>query len=189
MSKQLIIAIGREFASGGHLIAEMLAERFQLPLLDKNLLKEIASKREVDHRKLEKYDEVPKKQFFTRTVKGFSSSPEENIANMQFEYLRKKAESGESFVIVGRCGETVLREFPCMISIFILGDWEDKVKRVMECEEFSRAEAELYITRMNKRRKNYHNYYSDRKWGDSRNYDITINDSKMGMEKGNINVI
>lgn len=115
MAQQLIISIGREYGSGGHEIAERLAERFELHFYDKNLLKEIALEKNINADKLEKYDEIPRS--VSRKVRGFSSSPEENTANMQFEYLRKMAENGKSFVIVGRCSETVLRDYSCMISI------------------------------------------------------------------------
>ncbi|MDO5147004.1 MAG: cytidylate kinase-like family protein [Eubacteriales bacterium] len=183
MSKQLIISVSREFGSGGHCIAEMLAKKFQLPLLDKNILWEIAMERELDHRHLEKYDETPKSQLFTRTVKGFSSSPEENIANLQFQYLKKKAENGDSFVVVGRCAEAVLKQYPAMVSIFVLAPLEDKIDRIMEKEHLNQEEAKQYIQKQNRKRKNYHNYYSDVKWGDSRNYDITINSSRLGLKE------
>lgn len=183
MSEQIIISVGREFGSGGHVIAQNLAEHFKLPLYDYNLLREIAIDRALDINKLEKYDEVPRNRLFSRSVRGYSNSPEENIAHMQFEYLQKKAEKGESFVIVGRCAETVLRSFPCMISIFILADMKYKIERTAESMEISPAEAELLVNRHNKKRKEYHNYYCTGKWGDSRNYDISINSSKLGIEK------
>ena len=105
---------------------------------------------------------------------------EENIANMQFDYLQKKAAKGESFVVVGRCAETMLKAYPALVSIFILGDWDHKVERVKKLYNMSAAEAETYIVRRDKKRKNYHNYYCDGKWGDSRNYDISVNSSKLG---------
>ena len=55
MDKQLIISIGREFGSGGHEIAEMLAERFELNLYDKNLLEQIANDKNLNVKNLEKY--------------------------------------------------------------------------------------------------------------------------------------
>lgn len=183
MSKQLIISVSREFGSGGHVIAEKLAERFNLPLYDKNLLREIAGERDLNAQKLEKYDEVPKLRLFSRTVNGHSSSPEENIANLQFDFLRKKAENGDSFIIVGRCAETVLKKFDCMVPVFILADKEEKVKRIMELHNLSKNEAELMIHRENRKRKEYHNYYSTVKWGDSRNYDMTINSGRLGIDK------
>ena len=67
MNKQLIISVSREFGSGGHVIAEQLAKRFNLPLYDNNLLQEIAEKKNLAAESLEKYDEVPKnKSFFKK---------------------------------------------------------------------------------------------------------------------------
>lgn len=180
MEKQLIISIGREFGSGGHEIAEKLAERFSLKLYDKNLLKHIAEERNVDSKHFEKYDEAPRNLLFSRTVKGLSNSMEENVANMQFNFLKKKAEEGESFVVVGRCSETILKDYPGFISIFVLGDKENKMERVMRLYNMSEEEAELYIYRQDRKRKGYHNYYCKGKWGDSRNYDISVNSSKLG---------
>ena len=183
MSKQLIISLSREVGSGGHLIAEKLAERFELPLYDKNLLREIAGERDINPQKLEKYDEVPRYKFFSRTVNGHSSSPEENIANLQFDFLRKKAKQGDSFVIVGRCAETVLKEFECMVPIFILADKDVKLKRIMELHNLTENEAKVMIHRENRKRKDYHNYYSEVKWGDSRNYDLSINSGRLGIDR------
>lgn len=121
LKKQLIISIGREYGSGGHRIAEELAKRFGLTFYDYHMLGEIALDKKVDVKTLEKFDELPKIPFFSRTVKGYSNSPQENIANLQFDFLRKKADEGESFVIVGRCAETILKENPNLISFFVLG--------------------------------------------------------------------
>ena len=181
MPQQLIISIGREYGSGGHEIAEELAERFGLHFYDKNLLKEIATEKNVDVNRLEKYDELPRS--VSRKVRGFSNSPEENIANMQFEYLRKMAENGKSFVIVGRCSETVLRDYSCMISIFILADLSYKIDRISSQQGISREKAEILINRQNKKRKGYRNCYCAKKCGHSQNYDISINSSRLGIER------
>mgnify|MGYP004522727783 FL=1 len=180
MGKQLIISVGREFGSGGHEIAEMLAKKFDLKLYDKNLLQNIAQEKEVDAQNIEKYDEVPRNMLFSRTVKGYSNSMEENVAQMQFDYLKRKAKEGESFVVVGRCSEVILKDNPALISIFVVGDYDSKVERIMRVYKMSRPEAESFMVRQNKKRKGYHNYYCKEKWGDSRNYDITVNSSKLG---------
>lgn len=180
MGKQLIISVGREFGSGGHEIAEMLAKEFDLKLYDKNLLQNIAQEKEVDAQNIEKYDEVPRNMLLSRTVKGYSNSMEENVAQMQFDYLKRKAKEGESFVVVGRCSEVILKDNPALISIFVVGDYDSKVERIMRVYKMSRPEAEIFMARQNKKRKGYHNYYCKEKWGDSRNYDITVNSSKLG---------
>ncbi len=181
---QLIISVGREFGSGGHELAEMLAKYYKLHLYDHSILKEIATKMQVDYVAMKAYDETKKIKGITRTVKGMSSSHAHNIAQLQFKFLKKKAEKGESFVVVGRCGESVLKENPALISLFVLGDEEDKVKRVMEVYDKNEKEALKMMKAHDKYRKNYHNsHFPDRKWGDSRNYDLSINSSKLGEEE------
>lgn len=100
---------------------------------------------------------------------------------MQFEYLQKMAEQGDSFVVVGRCAETVLKKYEGLISIYILADAEAKIRRIMETDGVSRMEAEVLMRRRDKERKSYHNYYCVHKWGDSRNYDICVNSSRLGI--------
>lgn len=182
MSKQMIISIGREFGSGGHVIAEKLAELFDIPLYDNNLLCHIAEEKEMDHDSIKKYDEKPKNKFLYRKVSGYSSSPEENIANMQFEYIRRMAEEGKSFVIVGRCAETKLRDFPALISIFVLGRKEEKIKRVMDKFNLDEDSAKQLMQKEDWKKKTYHNYYCKGKWGDARNYDLTVDSGRLGVD-------
>lgn len=179
--EQLIISIGREFGTAGHEIAEKLAEHYGLPLYDQNLLDEIAEKRNVDSKKLKEFDEKQTVALY-RTVKGMSSSPSENVAQMQFDYLREKAKSGESFVVVGRCSEEVLKDYKCMIPIFINGDMDCKVARIVKKYGLTDDEAREYIKKMDRKRKYYHNSHCDTKWGDSRNYELTINSSRLGID-------
>lgn len=183
MGKQLIITVGREFGSGGHEIAEKLAERLGLNFYDRKMLDELGKEKNISIEYLEKYDEQPKKWFGSRTVRNFSNSMEEIIAEMQFDYIAEKANSGESFVIVGRCAEAVLKDYEGMISIFILGNKKEKTKRVMERYYLNEFDAQNKMKRHDKTRKNYHNRHADGKWGDSRTYDICVNSSCLGVDK------
>lgn len=182
MSKPLIITVGREFGSGGHIIAEMLAKKFDLPLYDSNILQEIATYKNIDHKDIERYDESRKNRLFTRTVRGYSNAHEDNIAQLQFRYLREKAENNESFVVVGRCSETILRGYPGVVSIFVLADKECKIERIKKLNNISSVEADVLINKQDRQRKFYHNYHCSIKWGDSRNYDLSINSSRLGIE-------
>lgn len=180
--KQTIISVGREFGSGGHVIARNLADIFNLPLYDYNIIQEIASHKNVDAEDLEQYDELPSNRFFSRRVSGYSNSPEENVAHMQFEFIKKKAADGESFVVVGRCSEEILKGYEGLISIFILGDMDYKINRTATHHQISNKEAEKLILENDKKRRNYHDYFCETKWGDAKNYDLTINISKLGLE-------
>ena len=182
MGKQLIITVGREFGSGGHIIAVKLAEHFGIQLLDSNILAEVAKKSNAREEYLKKYDESARNLFFSRTVNGFSNSPEEIIAQMQFDYIKQKSDAGESFVVIGRCADYILRENPALVRVFVLGDTEAKIKRTAEREGISEEKAKIRMEQADKRRKYFHNTHSENKWGDSRSYDITVNSSKLGLD-------
>ena len=183
MGKQRIIAISREYGSGGHQVAREVAAALELPLYDKNLLEEIARQKSVDVKQLEKYDEHPKHHLLSRRVKGYSNSPQEVIAQMQFDYLRNLAGEGKSFVVLGRCGEYVLKDYEGLVSIFILADETDKTASVAQRENVSLKEADVLRKRTDLKRKMYHNNHCPQKWGDARNYDLTINSSRLGLER------
>lgn len=183
MEKQLIIAISREYGTGGHRVAKVLAEKFGINFYDRRMLEEIAAQKNMSVDTLNKYDELPKKPLISRTVRGMSNSPEEAIANFQFDYIREKAESGESFVILGRCAEHVLKDHPGLITVFILGDKEDKLKYIENSRNVNEQTAAAMMFRHDRKRKAYHNYHCPNKWGDARGYDLTINGSRLGIQK------
>ena len=103
MSKQILVSIGREFGSGGHEIAAKIAEHFQIPLYDRNLLEDVAVEKGINAGALEPYDERPKKHVISRTVRNLSNSNEQNVNEMQFDYLRQKANSGRRQQRTRRC--------------------------------------------------------------------------------------
>ena len=182
MEKQLIISIGREFGSAGHEIADRLAKHYGLSLYDHNLLREVAKERGLDAVALEEFDEKKRNKILTRTVRGMSNSPAQNVAQIQFDFLREKAESGKSFVVVGRCSEYVLKEYG-VVSIFILGDMDTKVARIQRLYNKTEKEAKFMIADRDRSRKAYHNSHCPTKWGDSRGYDLSLNSSRLGMDE------
>lgn len=182
MEGQVIIAIGREFGSGGHEVAELIAQKLEIYLIDDKLLYDLSAEKKIPYEEVKKYDERPKVPFLSRTVAGYTNAMEEHLAKMQFKYLKEMADRGESFVIVGRCAEYVLREYDCMTSVFISGNVKTKCARVMEKYQLSEDEAKKLMKKKDATRKAYHNYYCDGKWGDSRNYDLCINSSNIGIE-------
>ena len=183
MEKQLIVSIGREVGSGGREIGEMIAKHYNIPLIDKNILEEIAEKKQVEAEHLKDIDKKYVTPIFKRTVRGFSSSVQDNLYLLQFEHLQEKAKRGESFVIVGRCGEDVLKEYDALVSIFVLGDKEVKRERIMRLYDKNEFTAERLMHEKDTERKRYHNSFCEGKWGDSRNYYISINSSVLGIEK------
>ncbi len=180
--EQTIITIGREYGRGGREIAKRLGQRLGITVYDKNMLDEMHNRYGFDKEVLSEHEESPVNVLFSRTVRGYSSSVEEIVAQRGFEFMREKADSGESFIMVGRCGEHVLRDYPCTRSFFILGDEQSKIRRIMERNGIGRKEAAERMARTDRQRRSYHNHYCDGRWGDSRYYDLCVNSSILGVE-------
>ena len=182
MAKQFIISIGREYGSGGRVIAEHLAKTLNVKFYDKNIIEHIAQEKNLNLDQLKKYDEKARNIWLSRSVDGLSNSPEDTIAQMQFDFLKERAQAGESFVVLGRCASYILRDFDCMIKVFVTSDMHHKMERIASIEHLDPVMVEDMIIKNNKKRKAYHNFYSKEKWGDSRYYDLIISTSKIGID-------
>ena len=183
MANQFILSVSREFGSGGHEIAQAVAEHYGVALYDKNLLDEMGKEKGIDLSGFSGSDEKMINVFTSRTVNGFNSSPEYALAQMQFEFLKEKAQNGESFVVCGRCADYILRENPALISVFVFADENNATERIMKLNECSPVQAIKTIEKNNRRRREYHNQYCKTKWGDMRCYDLCVNSSRLGTEK------
>ena len=182
MAKQFIISIGREYGSGGRVIAEHLAKTLNVKFYDKNIIEHIAQEKKLNLDQLKKYDEKARNIWLSRSVDGLSNSPEDTIAQMQFDFLKERAQAGESFVVLGRCESYILRDFDCMIKVFVTSDMHHKMERIASIEHLDPVMVEDMSIKNNKKRKAYHNFYSKEKWGDSRYYDLIISTSKIGID-------
>ncbi|MBR2491621.1 MAG: cytidylate kinase-like family protein [Ruminiclostridium sp.] len=186
--KQLIISIGRESGSGGHEIAEKLAQRFDLPLYDKNLLTEIARDKNLDEEALRKYEEAPRNHFFGRSIRGrnhdmLNNSMQAGVFAIQTSWLQEKAEAGDSFIVVGRCAEAALGNHPGLVSLFICGEPDARINRLMKRHNFTFREASDYMVKQDKRRRAYHDENCTGSWGDAPNYHLTISSTPMGIDR------
>ena len=183
MGKQFIISVSREYGSQGHRIGENLARRLGVEMIDRAMLDQMMRDKGFSDQEIGIYSEKTKKPFFSRTVRGYTNSIEENVAHLQFDYIQEQADTGKSFVVIGRCSEAVLARYPGLISIFVTGDEVAKLEHIMKTYDLDMRDAMNKIKRHDAKRKTYHNSYAPFKWGDSRHYDLLINSSKLGLEK------
>lgn len=188
---KFVIAIGRELGSGGKEIAEKVASRLGIKFYDKKLLEIAARESGLDTTIFENADERESHTFagnifsihgaITDMFMGSSCMDADQLFSIQSEAIRNLAER-ESCVIVGRCAEYVLRDHRKIASIFITADYEERVKYVMNHDNVNRAQAIDTIEKGDKRRRQYHDYYSTGKWGEARCYNLCINSSHMGID-------
>lgn len=128
------------------------------------------------------YDEKPRRLFLSRTVRGYSNSPELNVAELQFALLKSKAADEDSFVVVGRCSDKIFDGIAPVISIFICADKKDRISRIEEIRNLSEKDALKKIEKHDKRRASYHDFYTKRKWGFASAYDVCVNSSVLGID-------
>ena len=101
---------------------------------------------------------------------------------MQSKVIRQIASEGDC-IFVGRCADYILREREDVISVFITADFKDRVSRVAEYEGITEQAAKEVISKADKTRATYYNFYTDKKWGRAASYDVCLNSSKVSLEQ------
>lgn len=198
MTDNLIITIGRQCGSGGKKIGEMLAEKMGVKCYEKELLSLAAKHSGLCQELFEKHDERPTSSFLYSlvmdsysmgyTTSGYSDMPiNHKIFLAQFDTIKKIANES-SCVIVGRCADYALEDYPNIVSVFITGNDTDKIKRIQDIYNVTESKARDIIVKTDKQRSSYYNYYSNKKWSDPRSYDLCVNSSTVGLE-GVVDVI
>ncbi len=192
MKGNLVISIGRQCGSGGKVIGQMVADKLGIKCYDKELLTRAAKESGLCEELFETHDEKPTISFLYSLVMdtyslGYTTSAymdmpiNHKIFLAQFDTIKKLAEE-ESCVIVGRCADYALAENPNMVSVFITSDDDHRMERLSKLYNVTPAKAKDIMVKTDKKRSSYYNYYSSKKWGDSRSYDFCINSSVLGVE-------
>jgi len=190
MEQNFVISLGRQIGAGGLETAHRLADEFGIRMLDRELLMEAAKDSGISPEFFEGNDEKSSHKLKLFNLRLFSSHGsttmtnsvmlDENLFKLQSEVLRKIAFS-ESCVIVGRCADYILRDHPRMVSVFISADIESRIARMMKSHEgWSEDYARRYIETGDRKRADYYNYYTFKKWGDSSSYNLCVDSSRLG---------
>ena len=190
----MIICIGREFGSGGHEIGRILAKKLGLKLYDRDLIDKAAEKivampKEV----LEKADEKKHNPWLhqvwydvpNQELNGMTAN---DTLHQAYSSIIRELAGKENCVFVGRCADYVLRDRSDVLNVYIHADMEDRKERAVHSYEVDERDIEGSIKKIDKRRANYYEYYTDRKWGRAENYDISINSSTFGID-GTVEII
>ncbi len=188
-----VITIGREFGSGGLDVARKLSEKLNVKYYDKELLAMAAKESGLCEEIFENHDEKPTNSFLyslvmdTYSVSGYTSAPfldmplNHKVFLAQFDAIKKLAKK-ESCIIVGRCADYALSDHPNCVSVFIHADMDFRINHVMETFDLTKEKAKDMIQKTDKKRASYYNYYSSKKWGDSRSYNLSLDSSQLGLD-------
>lgn len=181
----MILTIGREHGSNGHLIAAGLAEELGYRCYDKEIVDAAAENSNFNKAILDSYDEKRISPYISASPhmlgmnEGFRLTTQ--IAAAQFDAIRKLAEEGNS-IFVGRCADYVLRRREDLLRAFIMAPVEFRVRTMMERRRLSEEQARRLVKQVDKDRSSYYKYYTDQSWGEIGNYDICINSACTGVD-------
>ena len=191
-STSSIITIGREYGSGGRQIGQEVAKYFGIKCYDKELLEHAANESGICKELFENHDERPTNSFlyslvmdtysFGYSSSGFTDMPmNHKVFLAQFDAIKKLASEGPC-VMVGRCADYALADYPDCINIFIHSDMENRVKAVSKRLNITENKAKDLIQKKDKQRASYYNYYTNKRWGDANSYQFCLDSSKLGIE-------
>lgn len=187
--KKYIITIGRQFGCGAHEIATKLSKTLDIPYYDKEIIKRAAKESGFNENIFTFYDERPITSFlYNMSTDGYSGMLnngvplEDQVVQYQFDTIRKVAREG-SCIIVGRCADYILKEFPNLLTVFLHADDDFRIKRVNELYGLTGKSASKELKSVDKKRAKFHDFYSDDRWGDVTTYDLSIDVSKLGLDE------
>ena len=184
MSKNIVITIGREFGSGGREIGKKVADALGINFYDKDLIDLAAKKSGINSDLLYQADEKASNPFFSAYLPTGTDygTVTDRLFWTQSAIIKELAQK-ESCVIVGRCSDYVLEEFENCLHIFIYAPLPKRIIRVKErylIETDGAAKKE--ISRQDKLRRSYYQYYTDHKWGSVSGKTISIDSSFLGVD-------
>ena len=184
-----VITISREYGAGGHSIGTKVAEALGIPFYDRDIVRATAEESGFEKKLIEKEEEDRStSDDIWKKISSISSSyfndSQDAIHEIQKAIIIKMAQKGPC-VILGRCADVILKEAEIdTLDIFIYADELHRGVRVTELTGTKNAtEIQKMLTKRDHARHNYYNHYSGgQKWGDSHNYDMTLDSGKLGYD-------
>lgn len=188
-----VITISRQFGSGGHEVGEKLARQLNVPFYDKALIamaaKQSGLSEEVFAHADEKatssllYSMVMGNYSFGARVPGINEMPiNDKLFIIQSDIIKKAASEGPC-VVVGRCADYILRDYENCLKVFVHANKETRIRRSIAKKDCEEKKAADFVTKKDKQRANYYNFYSNKRWDDLQNYDISIDTSRFTLDE------
>ncbi|GFI30780.1 MAG: cytidylate kinase-like family protein [Lachnospiraceae bacterium] len=174
----MIITIGREFGSYGHVIGRELAKKLGVKYYDKESMAEEAKKTGKYDELRDFYQEQPVNSLLYVIATDNSAHGQRKVP---FEFIRNLAQK-EDCVIVGRCGNFILKDHPDMTSVFIHAPLEYRIDKTAASRKISTEKARKLVEKEDKARAGFHTYYADEKWNEADGYQLTIDSSVISIE-------
>lgn len=182
--KQGIITISREFGSGGRTIGKAVAQKLGIPCYDAELITEMAKQSGFAEDYVREAGEYAPGGLLNSMFTSRAGGPtnEDILWQIQCNIVAQLAKKGPC-VIVGRCGDYILRDRLDVLKVFVHADMAFRAKRIVEVYGQREESPEQRLKDKDKRRSTYYRFYTGRKWGQLDTYDLMLNSGILGIEK------
>ena len=188
-----VVAITRTCGSGGMSIGKLLSDYYAIDIYDRKLLQLASEDSGISEELFASVDESMKKSMLYRVSRkvytGELIPPESddftsnaNLFAYQAKVLKELAER-ESYVVIGRAADYVLKDFKNLIRVYIHAPKEICIEREMKRKGINRREAAAYVEKMDKYREAYYTYHTGREWKSADNFDLCLDTSKFSYEE------
>ena len=181
-----IIAIGRQFGSGGRTIGKKVAERLGIPCYDNEVLERMAMESGFAPSYLKEQAEYSAgRNWLSHAMSAGTftgNSYQDDLWSLQNRIIQELAEQGPC-VFVGFCSEYILRKHDNCLRVFIYADMEKRAKRIVEQYGETEETPEKRLKDKDRRRATYYQYYTDQKWGVAKNYHLSLNSGTLGIDE------
>ena len=176
-----VIAIGRQFGSGGHDIGKVLAEKLGYDFYDAEIIQMTAGTTGYTPEFVKKKEEIMTNSLFYDLVNQMylntdrqDEAPKDKIFEAECQVVRNLAKKGNC-VIVGRCADYVLRNSGNCLKVFFSAPLMSRIRRVAQRQNISDGEAKATVQKNEKLRADNYRYYTRRMWGAAGNFDLSLN--------------
>ena len=171
MKEPMVITMAREYASGGSEIAQAVADKLGIPLYNKELITLAAKKSGLTE------NQRSGSLIYSLYMMGNTMPLADQVYILQSNVIKELASQGPC-VILGRCGDYVLRERPNVLRTFVYAPVADRVGRAKvrpDAKEMPDRMWESQLAKHDRARASYYNYYTENRWGEAKNYDLCLN--------------
>ena len=176
-----VIAIGRQFGSGGHDIGMILAEKLGYDFYDAEIIQMTAGTTGYTPEFVKKKEEIMTNSLLYDLVNQMylntdrqDEAPKDKIFEAECQVVRNLAKKGNC-VIVGRCADYVLRNSGNCLKVFFSAPLMSRIRRVAQRQNISEGEAKATVQKNEKLRADNYRYYTRRMWGAAGNFDLSLN--------------
>lgn len=179
MSK--IITIAREYGSAGRIIAKKVSEKLGIQYYDNEIIDMVAKELGYDIETIRKNAEEKTSSFMYSLATTANSLPlYDQVFITQSKVIRHIAQKG-SCIIVNGIADYVLEDYDHVLKVFIHAPLESRIKRVQFDYQEKHDQYKKYVLSKDKKRSTYYHYYTTNKWGQIKNFDLTLN-SDLGID-------